>query len=286
MFVFPLVDNEISETSAAPFAGQSGQQPVVKATHKTNVAGKEKVVTGKQAKTAIKGKLTKLKSGRESLRNTYVEEPAGKDSLWNIYTGNPGFYVTNGDTVNFGNVTTISDSAFLEVQRTIVPTTIKPYGFVGKELVVPNQGWILGLILILWMIFASVRVRFWQYLNQLFTSLVNFNAATRLFHQRGYKTMYGALRLDFIFHLVVPLSVYQIATFFKVDIPGFPTIFFFFALLLVINGYFFAKILLYRMAGSIVMLKEQMMKDGFACLLTIPPNVKHAKNFRKTASFF
>ena len=263
MFVFPLVENEISEASAVPSAGQFGQQPVFKATPKTRTTGKEASSTGKQVKTGIKGKLTKLKSGKESLRNTYTEEPVVKDSLWNIYTGNPGFYVTKGDTVNFGNVTTLSDSAFLEVQRTVVPTTIKPYGFVGKELVLPNQGWILGLILILWMIFASVRVRFLQYLSNLFTSLVNFNAATRLFHQRGYKTMYGALRLDFIFHLVVPLSVYQIATFFKVDIPGFPPIFFFFALLLVINGYFFTKILLYRVAGSIVMLKDQTEESVF-----------------------
>jgi hypothetical protein len=263
MFVFPLVENEISETSAVPLAGQSGQQPVVKGLPKTKVAGKENFLTGKQTKTALKSKTTKLKGSKESLRNTYSEEPVVKDSLWNIYTGNPGFYVTEGDTVNFGNVTTLSDSAFLEVQHTIVPTTIKPYGFVGKELVLPSQEWILGLILILWMIFASVRVQFFQYLDQLFASLVNFNAATRLFHQRGYKTMYGALRLDFIFHLIVPLSVYQIATFFKVDIPGLPAIFFFFALLLVINGYFFAKILLYRMAGSIVMLKEQTEESVF-----------------------
>ncbi len=34
------------------------------------------------------------------------------------------------------------------------------------------------------------------------------------------------------------------------------------------------------------MLNEQMLKDGFAYLLTIPPNVKHVRNFRKTASFF
>ena len=263
MFVFPLVENESPEASTAPLAGLSGRQPVVKAIPKTKVAGKEKVVPGKQTKTTIKGKPTKLKNGKESLRNTYSEEPVVKDSLWNIYTGNPGFYVTEGDTINFGNVTTLSDSAFLEVQRTIVPTTIKPYGFVGKELVLPNQEWILGLILILWMIFASVRVRFLQYLSQLFTSLVNFNAATRLFHQRGYKIMFGALRLDFIFHLIVPLSVYQIATFYKVDIPGFPPIFFFFALLLIINLYFFTKILLYRVAGSIVMLKDQTEESVF-----------------------
>ena len=263
MFVFPLVANESPEASTALLTGLSGRQPVVKATPKTKVEGKEKVVNGKQTKTSVKGKLTKLKNGKESFRNTYTEEPVVKDSLWNIYTGNPGFYVTEGDTVNFGHITTLSDSAFLEVQRTIIPTTIKPYGFVGKELVLPNQEWILGLILILWMIFASVRVRFLQYLSQLFTSLVNFNAATRLFHQRGYKIMFGALRLDFIFHLIVPLSVYQIATFYKVDIPGLPPIFFFFALLLIINLYFFTKILLYRVAGSIVMLKDQTEESVF-----------------------
>ena len=36
----------------------------------------------------------------------------------------------------------------------------------------------------------------------------------------------------------------------------------------------------------LVMLNEKMLKDDFACLLTIPPNVKYVKNFRKTASVF
>jgi len=36
----------------------------------------------------------------------------------------------------------------------------------------------------------------------------------------------------------------------------------------------------------LVMLNEQMLKDGFAYLLTIPPNVKYVENFRKTASSF
>jgi hypothetical protein len=32
------------------------------------------------------------------------------------------------------------------------------------------------------------------------------------------------------------------------------------------------------------MLNEQLLKDGFAYLRTIPPNVKYVKNFRKTVS--
>ncbi|MEI6423570.1 MAG: hypothetical protein WCP55_15230, partial [Lentisphaerota bacterium] len=41
-----------------------------------------------------------------------------------------------------------------------------------------------------------------------------------------------------------------------------------------------------RLVGGLpfAMLNEQMLKDGFGCLLTIPPNVKYVENFRKTAS--
>jgi len=75
--------------------------------------------------------------------------------------------------------------------------------------------------------------------------------------------MYGAVRLDFIFHLVLPLSVFQIAWFYKIDFSGYPPVIFFLALLLIINGYFFIKILLYRLVGSIAMLKEQTEESVF-----------------------
>ena len=35
-----------------------------------------------------------------------------------------------------------------------------------------------------------------------------------------------------------------------------------------------------------VMLNEKMLKDGFVYILTIPPNVKHVENFRKTTPVF
>jgi len=190
-------------------------------------------------------------------KKTYTEEAPVKDGSWNIYTGNPGYYTTAGDTVYFGTATALSDSAFLKSQRTVVPVSVKPYGIVGKERTVPGQDWILGLVLILWMIFASVRVEFPEYLGQIFSGLVNLNAATRLFRQRGYKMMYGTVRLDLIFYLVVPLSLFQIARFFKVDASGFPLIVLFIGLLVVINTYFFIKTFIHRLIGSITMLKEQ-----------------------------
>ena len=190
-------------------------------------------------------------------KKTYTEEANIKDGSWNIYTGNPGYYTTSGDTVYFGTAKSLSDSAFLKVQRTVVPISVKPYGLAGKERTVPGQDWILGLILILWMIFASVRVEFPEYLSHIFSGLVNLNAATRLFRQRGYKMMYGTVRLDLIFYLIVPLSVFQIARFFKVDLSGFPPIVLFIGFMLVINTYFFVKIFIHRLIGSITMLKDQ-----------------------------
>ncbi len=211
-----------------------------------------------QQKSVLKGGYSKNHVRKEiPQKKVYTEEPLEKDSRLNIYIGNPGYYSTVGDTVYFGTATTLSDSAFVQSLRPVVSQTVKPYGIIGKERIVAGQDWVLGLILILWMVFASVRVEFPEYLGQIFSSLVNFNAASRLFRQRGYKTMFGAMRLDLIFYLTVPLSMFQIAQFFKIDLSGFPSIVLFGGLLLVINTYFFLKILVHRMVGSIAMLKDQ-----------------------------
>ncbi len=193
----------------------------------------------------------------------YSEESVVKDSRLNIYTGNPGYYATLGDTAYFGNIPTLSDSAFIQAQRTIIPVSTKPYGKVGKERIAPSQDWVLGLILVLWIIFASVTANFPKYLDQIFLSLVNFKEATRLFRQRGYKMMFGAVRLDLIFHLVLPLSVFQIAQFFNVSIGGYPSIVLFIGMAAVINTYLFLKILLNKLVGSITMVKEQTKESLF-----------------------
>ena len=214
---------------------------------------------GKNTKKAtINGTVVKKQFKKEVFqKKTYTEEAVEKDARMNIYTGNPGYYTTAGDTLYFGTATPLSDSAFVQSLRPVISQTVKPYGIIGKERMAPGQDWVLGLIIILWMVFASVRVEFPDYLGQIFSSLVNFNATTRLFRQRGYKTMFGAMRLDLIFYLTLPLSVFQIAQFFKVDVPGFPSIVLFIGLFLVINSYFFIKILIHRLVGSIAMLKDQ-----------------------------
>jgi len=264
MFVLPLVEKEFSNTIVADATVQAGSQAARNTTQQNKTGVKVKSAVNGTAKSVANGKQWNNQFSKEIFaKKTFVEEPIVKDQSWNIYTGNPGIYITRGDTVNFGTVSTLSDSAFLQSLHTTAPKIVKPYGIVGKDLVVPNQDWILGVILVMWMIFASVRVGFQKYLGQLFVSLFSFSAATRLYQERGYKTMYGALRLDLIFHLVLPLSVFQVASFYKVDLPGYPSILFFLAILLIINGYLFIKILLFQLGGSIVMLKTQTEESVF-----------------------
>src|SRR5665647_196711 len=170
MFVSELVGKEISQAFVASATVMTtGKQGVQKATPQIETHAKAKTAVKSIAKTNVKGKQTKIQFKKEvSQKKSYNEESVTKDATWNIYTGNPGIYITAGDTANFGTVTTLSDSAFLQARHAIVPKTIKPYGIVGKELIIPNQDWILGIILIFWMIFASVRVGFLKYLGQLF----------------------------------------------------------------------------------------------------------------------
>jgi hypothetical protein len=259
MFVSPLVEKEISNVVVAELSARNGQ----KTQQTLNGSRAVRVSNGSKGNTT-KSILSKNQFKKEvPLKKSYTEEPVNKDETWNIYSGNPGYYTTQGDTVYFGTVTSLSDSAFVEAQHNIVPKTLKPYGFVGKELILPNQDWILGVIIILWMIFASVRAIFPQYLQQIFVSVVNFGSAARLFRQRGYKTIFGAVRLDLIFYLILPLSIFQIAGYFRIGIDGYHPVFLFLALFLIINGFLFIKIMLYRFVGSIAMLKEQTDESIF-----------------------
>jgi len=197
------------------------------------------------------------------LKKQLEAQTPAKDTLWNIYTGNPGLYAAEGDTIGFGNVPYLPDSLFNLKLQVHTEKSDQPYGIVGKVVSYPKQDWLLGILLIAWIIFASVKFGFSKYLNQLIGGLVNTSTANRLYRERSYKTMYGALRLNFLFYLVLPLSAFQIAHYFNVNLPGYHDFFFFMMLFCAINAYFFAKIFLDRVLGSIVMLKEEVEESMY-----------------------
>lgn len=188
------------------------------------------------------------------------------DSLWNIYTGNPGYYSTEGDTTGFGSVEYLPDSLFLEQIRTSTESK-KPYGLEGKLLNFQREDWLLAILLLAWILFASVRVGFNKYLTLLMGSLVKVSVATRIYTERGYKKLYGAIRLNFIFYLIVPLAVYEIMHFYRVNIPGLSGPLVFLILFISINGFVLLKNLIYHAVGTVIMLEEEIDESTFNIFL-------------------
>ena len=265
MLVLPLDKIEPSESTVVLASVKNGSQQILNEPQNTKLIIPEKTFDTSVTRVLRQIELRDKKQSwkKEIPKKEFDSGTITRDSLWNIYTGNPGLYSAEGDTAGFGNVSYLPDSLFFEKRLSIAEKSRKPYGKEGKSIDFPEQDWLFGFVIIAWMIFASVRVGFGKYLDQLISSMVNFNVAARLYRERGYKTFYGAVRLNLLFYLVLPLSVFQIAHFYNVNLPGYPDFFLFLILFLLINGYFFIKILIYRVVGSIVMLKEEANESDF-----------------------
>ena len=98
-------------------------------------------------------------------------------------------------------------------------------------------------------------------------SLVKVSAATRLYTESGYKKLYGAIRLNFIFYLIVPLAVYEIMHFYHVSIPGLSGPLVFLILFISVNGFFLLKNLIYHAVGTVIMLEEEIDESTFNMFL-------------------
>jgi len=211
----------------------------------------------------ISGKKTEPVAVRQSTRQTLVRsiktteiQSSGpeRDVSVNIFTGNPGYYQAEGDTLNFFSFTPVPVDS-LSHRRAVAEQPGKPYGFVGKPMKAETQDWTFFLVVIGWVIFASLKFGFSKYIVQVFQSIFNFSAAARLYRERGYSNNFGMFRLNLIFFLLLPFSIYLIARDNGMSI-GFAGIEFYLILFLVGNGYFMLKILLYKLLGSVFSQRE------------------------------
>ncbi len=230
------------------------------------ISGKkvESTVTPKTGKESISPgtsrEVTRPKSGKVTFtQNSKTAEVqssgAARDLSVNIYTGNPGIYRVEGDTLNFWSFTPVPDDT-ISNKSTSIDQSGKPYGFEGKLIKRDAQDWTFFLIIIGWVIFASLRFGFSKYVVQVFQSAFNYSASSRLYRERGYSSNFGMFRLNLIFFLFLPLPVFLIARDHGVSLAGFSGIEFYLAVLVVVNAYFMIKILLYKILGSIFSKRE------------------------------
>jgi hypothetical protein len=70
--------------------------------------------------------------------------------------------------------------------------------------------WTIGVLLLAFVLFTSVRLFFARYLSQMFDAAINYATASRLFRERSVSLTHAAFRLDLVFLLILSLFLFQI----------------------------------------------------------------------------
>jgi len=100
----------------------------------------------------------------------------------------------------------IVDTATIEVTQGIV--------LPSREINNHGTDWITVLLLIVLVIFASVKSSYSKYLSFLFQSLINYSTTYRMFREKNYNAMHCAFRLDLFFYITLSVFLLQAVIYF------------------------------------------------------------------------
>ena len=116
---------------------------------------------------------------------------------------------------------------------------------------ITNTDWVTILLLLILVLFATVRNTYSKYLGHLFQSIVNYSTAFRMFREKNNSVLHGAFRLEVYFYLAISLFLFQVINYFQIDL-----IYSDFTLFIICLGsvltYFIFKKLAYQMLGSLL----------------------------------
>ncbi len=140
-----------------------------------------------------------------------------------------------------------SDSIQLSLQaETVAPGIILP----ERQIENRKADWVAGVLVLVFILFTTVRLFFGKYLSQILHAAINYATASRLFRERSLSISHVSLRLDFIFFITFSLFLYQV--FGKRIDFGVGNPFFHYLILLVGTSLFFgAKQVIYSFQGSL-----------------------------------
>lgn len=121
--------------------------------------------------------------------------------------------------------------------------------FPGKKVFRSNPDWLIGVLVLSIILFATVRLIFNKYLSQLIQSTTSYSTFTRLFRERYFNLFHASFRLDVIFSLIMSLFFYQILNNYKINLGFSKSYSVYLICLLIVTGYFIVKKLIYYVLG-------------------------------------
>lgn len=136
--------------------------------------------------------------------------------------------------------------------------------FPGKKLTRNNPDWLVGVIVLAFFLFATVRLIFSKYLSQLAQASINYSTFTRVFSERNFNFFHASFRLDLIFNLVMALFGYQFISAYKINFGISNSFYVYLICLGTVIGYFLIKKVIYAMSGIMTESKREVREYLFS----------------------
>ena len=121
--------------------------------------------------------------------------------------------------------------------------------FTGKKLVRSNPDWLVGVLVIAFFLFATVRLIFNKYLSQLAQATINYSTFARVFQERYFNLLHASFRLDIIFNTILPLFLYQFLSAYRINFGVTGTFKVYLICIGIVIGYFLLKRVVYFLTG-------------------------------------
>ncbi|MGQ8335636.1 DUF4271 domain-containing protein [Sunxiuqinia sp. A32] len=179
-------------------------------------------------------------SRRDSLKENVVKQAVDRKKV------TMGDVNQSTDTFSMDSVARIEPQALDKMVTEIIAK---------EEIILPEKkiersrpDWAVGIFILVFIIFASVRIFFNKYLNQLFYATINYSTASRLFREKTLNLTHAAFRLDILFMIVFSLFLFQLGSELNVSFNHLSFLSYLILLASVI-GYFLAKRLAYLIIG-------------------------------------
>lgn len=136
--------------------------------------------------------------------------------------------------------------------------------FQGKKMTRTNPDWLVGVLVIAFFLFATVRLIFNKYLSQLLQATINYSTFSRVLRERYFNLFHASFRLDVIFTMILPLFGYQFLSAFKINLGFTKSYSVYLVCIAMLIGYFTAKKLIYSIIGILTESRHEVQEYLFS----------------------
>jgi hypothetical protein len=136
--------------------------------------------------------------------------------------------------------------------------------FPGKKLLRNNPDWLVGVLVLAFLLLATVRHIFNKYLSQLIQSTINYSTFSRLFRERYFNLFHASFRLDLNFSMIMALFGYQFISAYKINFGISNSFYLYLTCMGIVISYFIAKRIIYYLIGILTESKHEVQEYLFS----------------------